>query len=286
MNKPVCANKGIAWLFWPVPLLIIAFYLIPFLGVVTWSVSMPEVGLDNYARIVTDANIRDVIFRTVRICLLVSMIATVLAYLLAFTWVFSNKKWRFFVEIGVFLPFWLSVLVRTFGWLIALKSNGPLNDLLMMTGIVNRPLQLTRNELGVMIGTVHFLIPFAFFPLLQALQRVDHRIVLAARGLGAGRLRTFWQVFFPQTISGVLGAFIMVFVFAVGFFIIPVLLGGGQTVMIAEYIFLQMFQTSNWGLGAALSIVVLLIVGFLSWILIKYVKVGSVASEDKLSEQL
>ncbi|WP_434652479.1 ABC transporter permease [Pseudomonas sp. R3-56] len=281
MSKPVCANKGIGWLFWPVPLLIVAFYLIPFLGVVTWSVSMPEVGLDNYARIATDANIRDVIFRTLRICLLVSLVATVLAYLLAFTWVFSNKRWRFFVEIGVFLPFWLSVLVRTFGWLIALKSNGPVNNLLMMTGLIDSPLQLTRNELGVTIGTVHFLIPFAFFPLLQALQRVDQRIVLAARGLGAGRLRTFWQVFFPQTVSGVLGAFIMVFVFAVGFFIIPVLLGGGQTVMIAEYIFLQMFQTSNWGLGAALSIVVLLVVGLLSWILVKYVKFGSVASEEK-----
>ena len=261
-------------LFWPVPLLIALFYALPFLGVVSWSVSLPELGLDQYARIATDANVHDVLWRTLRICALVTTIAIVLAYLLAYTYSFSTPAWRWVIELGVLLPFWLSVLVRTFGWLIALKNNGPVNQWLQASGLIDAPLQLTRNELGVVIGMVHFLVPFAFFPLLQSFKRLDGKVLLAARGMGASRLRTFFEVFLPQTVPGIIGAFIIVFVFALGFFIIPVLLGGGRTVMIAEYIFMQMFQTSNWGLGAALSVLLLAVVSLLAWCLVKISKPG------------
>ena len=115
---------------------------------------------------------------------------------------------------------------------------------------------------------------FMLFPLLSSMRQLDQRILMASRGLGAGALRTFWQVLLPQTLPGVLGAFIMVFVFCLGFFITPVLLGGGQTVMIAEYVFLQMFQTSNWGLGAALSVVLLALVSALIWVLLKMTRVN------------
>lgn len=261
-------------LFWPVPILIAVFYALPFLGVLGWSVTLPEPGVEHYVRIATDGSVHDVLWRTLRICAVVSVIAIVLAYLLAYTYSFSSPRWRWLIELGVLLPFWLSVLVRTFGWLIALRNNGPLNDVLVGSGLIDNPLQLTRNELGVMIGMVHFMVPFAFFPLLQSFKRIDAKVLLAARGMGSSRLRTFFEVFLPQTVPGILGAFIIVFVFAIGFFIIPVLLGGGQTVMIAEYIFMQMFQTSNWGLGAALSVVLLAVVSLLAWCLVKISKPG------------
>jgi putative spermidine/putrescine transport system permease protein len=252
---------------------------LPFLGIIGWSVTLPDPGMQNYVRIVDDENVRDVLIRTFRICTTVSCAAIILAFLLAYTWVYGSRRWRWVIELGVFLPFWLSVLVRTFGWLIALKSNGALNGLLVSTGLISSPLQLTRNEAGVIIGMIHFMVPFAFFPLLQTIRRVDARTLLAARGLGASRLRTFLRIFLPQTVPGLIGAFIMVFVFTIGFFIIPVLLGGGQTVMVAEYIYLQMFQTSNWGLGAALSVVLLLVVAVLGWGLIKITRVGSTVQD-------
>ncbi|MCY1174982.1 Putrescine transport system permease protein PotH [compost metagenome] len=202
-----------------------------------------------------------------------TLVSVAIAYLMAYCWVFSSPFWQRMVEICVFIPFWLSVLVRAFGWLIALRSNGMLNGWLQSLGIVSEPLQLTRNELGVVIGMVHFMVPFAIFPLVSTMRRLDPRVLLASRGLGAGQLRTFWSIFVPQTIPGVLGAFIIVFVFCLGFFITPAILGGGQTAMVAEYVYLQMFQTSNWGLGAALSVVLLALVSGLIWALLRMTRV-------------
>ncbi|KTC39530.1 polyamine ABC transporter permease [Pseudomonas sp. ABAC61] len=258
----------------PLPLLLVVFYLLPFVGVVSWSFTLPEPGIEQYQRIATDPAIHDMLLRTLRLCLTVSLLALAIGYLLAYCWVFSPPFWQRMVEICVFIPFWISVLVRAFGWLIALRSNGVVNDSLLSLGWIDHPLQLTRNELGVVIGMLHFMIPYALFPLLSSMRQLDQRVLLASRGLGAGALRTFWQVLLPQTLPGLLGAFIMVFVFCLGFFITPVLLGGGQTVMIAEYVFLQMFQTSNWGLGAALSLVLLALVSALIWLLMRITRVN------------
>ena len=261
-------------LLFPLPVLLLIFYVLPFIGVVGWSFSLPTPGLDQYERIATDPAIHDMLWRTLRLCLTVSVLALVIGYLLAYCWVFSPPFWQRVVEICIFIPFWISVLVRAFGWLFALRSNGVLNNGLMDMGLIDQPLQLSRNEIGVVIGMLHVMIPYAVFPLLSSMRQLDQRILMASRGLGAGPLRTFWQVLLPQTLPGVLGAFIMVFVFCLGFFITPVLLGGGQTVMIAEYVFLQMFQTSNWGLGAALSVVLLLLVSALIWVLLKMTRVN------------
>lgn len=268
------------WLLWPLPVLLLVFYALPLLGVFAWSVTLPEPGLGNYVQALTDQSIRDVSWRTAWVCVVVAVAGVGVAYLLAYTWLFSGAAMRRLIELGVLLPLWLSVLVRTFGWLIALRRNGIVNTWLQAWGWIEAPLELTRNDLGVLIGMVHFMVPFAFFPLLSAMRRVDERVLLAARGMGAGAARTFWQVFAPQTYTGVLGAFIMVVVFAMGFFIVPALLGGGQVLMLAEYIYLQMFQTSNWGLGAALSALLLIIVGVLAALLVRVTGLGKDMQEN------
>lgn len=263
----------LALLLAPLPLVLLLFYVLPFAGVVGWSFSLPTPGIEQYQRIASDPAIHDVLWRTFRLCTTVSVVSLLIAYLMAYCWVYSPPFWQRMVEICVFIPFWLSVLVRAFGWLIALRSNGLLNGWLQALGITSEPLQLTRNELGVVIGMVHFMVPFALFPLVSTMRRLDPRVLLAARGLGAGQLHTFWSIFVPQTIPGILGAFIIVFVFCLGFFITPAILGGGQTVMVAEYVYLQMFQTSNWGLGAALSVVLLALVAGLIWALLRMTRV-------------
>jgi len=192
-------------LLFPLPLLLVVFYLLPFFGVVSWSFTLPEPGIEQYQRIATDPAIHDMLLRTLRLCLTVSLLALVIGYLLAYCWVFSPPFWQRMVEICVFIPFWISVLVRAFGWLIALRSNGVVNDSLLSLGWIDHPLQLTRNELGVVIGMLHFMIPYALFPLLSSMRQLDQRVLLASRGLGAGALRTFWQVLLPQTLPGLLG---------------------------------------------------------------------------------
>ena len=119
---------------------------------------------------------------------------------------------------------------------------------------------------------MHFLIPFAAFPLASAMRAVDEKTLLAARGMGASRMRVFAQVFMPMTAPGILGAVLVVFVFALGFFVTPAILGGGRSVMAAELIYLRIFQSPNWGLGAAISVIMMVGVGGLLTLLMRQVR--------------
>jgi putative spermidine/putrescine transport system permease protein len=199
------------------------------------------------------------------------------AYGIAYLWVRGSPLQRAIVEFCIMVPFWISVLTRAFGWLALLSTRGLINKWLMELGIIGEPLTLVRNELGVIIGMTHFLIPFAVFPVASAMRNLDERVLLAARGLGGGRIRIFWTVFVPMTASGILGAALIVFVFALGFFVTPMILGGGRSVMVAELVYLRMFQSIDWGLGAALSVTMVVIIGAMLALLFRFLKPVSLA---------
>jgi putative spermidine/putrescine transport system permease protein len=147
-----------------------------------------------------------------------------------------------------------------------------INTWLEAIGLISDPLPLVRNEFGVVVGMTHFLIPFAAFPLATAMRQVDERVLMAARGLGASRARVFWTVFLPMTRTGVIGAAMIVFVFALGFFVTPAILGGGRSVMIAELVYLRIFQSPDWGFAAALSVALVVLVGALMALLFRLVR--------------
>jgi ABC-type glycerol-3-phosphate transport system permease component len=140
-------------------------YLIPFLGVMRWSVTLPEPGLQNYRTALTDPLVQAVLWRTFRICALVTVISVAAAYMLALIWVRGGPAARLAVELCILIPFWISVLTRAFGWLALLSNRGLVNNWLQSLGVcrLNRS-TLVRNEFGVVVGMVHFLIPFAVFP--------------------------------------------------------------------------------------------------------------------------
>jgi putative spermidine/putrescine transport system permease protein len=238
-------------------------YVIPFLGVAKWSVSLPHPGVGQYERLVADPLVLSVFVRTFRICAIVTALSVAAAYAIAYVWVRGTRLQRRLTELCIFIPFLLSILTRAFGWLALLSSRGLVNTWLQEAGLIDGPLQLARNEFGVILGMTHALIPFAAFPLASAMRSVDERMLLAARGLGASRLRIFWRVFLPMTASGVIGAALIVFVFTLGFFVTPAILGGGRSIMVAELVYLRMFQSPDWGLGAAISVVLVLFVGAL-----------------------
>lgn len=248
-----------------VPLLglMVLTYLVPFLGVAAWSVTLPEPGLGQYKAALTDPLVQSVFLRTFRVCLMVTVVTVCAAYMVTLLWVRGSPVQRFLIELCILIPFWISVLTRAFGWLALLSNKGILNTWAQSLGILTEPLTLVRNEFGVVVGMVHFLIPFAAFPLASAMRTVDERVLLAARGMGAGRGRVFAQVFVPMTAPGILGAALVVFVFALGFFVTPAILGGGRSVMAAELIYLRIFQSPNWGLGAAISVILMIGVGAL-----------------------
>lgn len=271
----IWTRRGLGYLalIAPLPVFLGLAYGLPFLGVAQWSITLPEPGLSQYVRVFTDPIVVGVLLRTLRICAVVTVAATVAAYALAYVWVHGSPLQRRAVEFCVLVPFWISTLTRAFGWLVLLYNRGLVNGWLQELGLIAEPLTLVRNEFGVIVGMTHFLIPFAVFPIASAMRHVDERVLLASRGMGAGRLRTFWSVFLPMTMPGILGAGLLVFVFSLGFFITPAILGGGRSIMAAEFVYVQTFQTTNWGLAAAISVVLVAIVALLVMLMFRLTRV-------------
>jgi putative spermidine/putrescine transport system permease protein len=247
-------------------------YAAPLLGVASWSVTLPKPGLGQYERLVTDPLVFSVFLRTFRICLIVTVLSVVAAYAIAYVWVRGTRLERRLVEFCILIPFWISILTRAFGWLALLSNRGLINTWLQAAGLIAGPLPLAYNEFSVILGITHVLTPFAAFPLASSMRSVDERVLLAARGLGASRLRIFWTVFAPMTGSGVVGAALIVFVFTLGFFVTPAILGGGRSIMAAELVWLRMFQSPDWGLGAAISVALVAMVGVLMAALFRLAK--------------
>jgi putative spermidine/putrescine transport system permease protein len=250
-------------------------YGVPFFGVVTWSVTLPEAGLGQYAKLATDPLVLSVFIRTFRICAIVTLASVAGAYAIAYLWIRGTPLQRTLTEFCILVPFWISVLTRAFGWLALLSTRGLINTWLQSLGFISEPLPLVRNEFGVIVGMTHFLLPYAVFPIASAMRHLDERVLLAARGLGAARARIFWTVFVPMTASGILGSALIVFVFALGFFVTPAILGGGRSVMVAELVYLRLFQSPDWGLGAAISVTLVLMVGALMALAFRFLKPAS-----------
>lgn len=155
------------------------------------------------------------------------------------------------------VPFWTSILVRTYAWMVLLGRNGVLNHLLLSIGVIDTPIVMLNNLSGVLVGMVHVLLPYMVFPLYSAMKRIDPALVPAAEGLGAPRSQIFLRVFLPLTLPGVLTGVTLVFVLAMGFYITPALLGGGRVAMMAVVIERQIREFLDWPFAAALSIVLL-----------------------------
>jgi putative spermidine/putrescine transport system permease protein len=242
-----------------VPLILLAgFYLYPLSRVLWLSVTVPTPGLGNFEHLLTSSAIQRVIWTTVQICVLTTALALLIGYAVAYAAV-HLRGWRGEVFLFcVLLSFWLSVLIRAFAWLTLLQSRGVVNTALMELGFIDAPLSLIRNEFGVVLGMVHYMIPYATLPLYANMKGIDPRLVPAARGLGAGPVQAFVKVYLPMSLPGLISAGILTFIFSLGFYVTPALLGGGKTIMIAEYIAVQINDTLNWGLGSMLATTLLL----------------------------
>lgn len=258
----------------PLLLLLGLAYILPFLGIIRWSVTLPEPGLGQYQNALSDPLILSVFWRTLRICAMVTILSVAAGYSIALLWVRGRPLVRVLTELCIIIPFWISVLTRAFGWLALLSNRGLINGWLQSVGILDDPLILVRNEIGVVIGMVHFMIPFAVFPLASAMRNVDERALMAARGMAASRARIFWQIFMPMTAAGITGATLLVFVFSIGFFVTPAILGGGRSVMVAELIYLRIFQSPDWGLAAAISVILMVSIATLLAMLLRQVQPG------------
>ncbi|WP_206996969.1 ABC transporter permease [Trinickia mobilis] len=248
-------QASLPWLLIAPPLLLVSvFYLYPLAQVLFISVTEPAPGLQNFALLGTSASIQHMLVTTVRVCATTTAVAVLLGYVVSYAMTFSSPRARNLTMVLVVIPMWVSALVRAFAWVALLQRQGLVNSLLMASGVTERPLSLVWNELGVVIGMVHYMLPYAVLPLFSSMRDIDGRCITAARGLGASRWQTFWRIFLPLSLPGVIGAAVLVFVYSLGFFVVPAILGGGKTVMVAEYVRLQIVELLNWGQGTMLAV--------------------------------
>lgn len=255
----------------PALALMVVCYLYPISKVLWLSVTEPQPGFDNYAMLATSASIQRMLMTTARISVISTLITLVLAYIVSYALVHASEQVRRWMFLGVLVPLWISVLVRAFAWFVLLRREGLINNILISSGLVDAPLSLIWNETGVLIGMIHYMLPFGILPIYANMRDIDQRCIAAARGLGATRAVAFRTVFLPLSMPGVVGAGILVFIFSLGFFVTPAILGGGKTLMIAEYIKVQILEIVRWGVGSMLAGTLLIIIGALLVVLARVV---------------
>lgn len=213
--------------------------------------------LAHYERALTEGLYVRVMLGTLQIGLYVSVICLVLGYPVAHFLATASARWATIGFVFLLLPFWTSLLVRTYAWMVLLGRNGVVNRFLLETGVIAEPLPLLYNTAGVLIGMVHVLLPFMVFPIYSIMRRVDTGLLLAAEGLGATPWKIFQRIYLPLTLPGVLAGTTLVFILSIGFYITPALLGGGRVLMIAVLIEKQVREFLDWGFASALSMVLL-----------------------------
>lgn len=198
-----------------------------------------------------------VLWNTFKIAGEVAVLCLLIGYPMAYALVHAGRGLRRTLIVLILLPFWTSVLVRTYAWMVLLQKQGLLNKFLVWLGLVDEPLALMFNEIGVLVGMVHILSPFMIFPIYTALAAIDRNLFRAAQNLGAGPVRTFLRITLPLSLPGVGAGVLLVFVLAIGYFITPALLGGRKQLMVANLIEFQVTELLNWGFASALAITLL-----------------------------
>ena len=240
------------------------------------SVTDPKPGLGNYAKIFEGDSVAILIWRTIRLCLITTASSVLLGYVVAYAMVHALAHVRQRMMSILLISFWISVLVRSFAWLMLLGHNGLINNFLIGVGIIQEPLALARNELGVLIGMTEYMLPYAILPLLANMQGIDPLVARASRSLGASHAQTFVRVFLPLTKPGIIAASLLVFISSLGFYVTPAILGGGKVQMIAEYISVQLLVTVRWGTAAMLATLMIGCVLALMYLLNRFMKLSVV----------
>ncbi|MGA0596142.1 ABC transporter permease [Enterovirga sp. CN4-39] len=217
--------------------------------------------LDNYRVIADDPIYFQVLLQTLRIALTVTLLSLLVGYPMAYFLASLQGPKRGIFLVLLFLPFWSSYVVRTFVWLPMLGRNGLVNAVLLQLGVISEPLDwLLYNEGATHVGLVYVYTLFMTLPIYLSLERMDRNLIDAAADLGAGPFRTFFRVTLPLSMPGVLSGCVMVFLLACGAYVTPQLLGGTSGMMFGNVIAPQYTVTNNWALGAALSVVLVVVV--------------------------
>ena len=253
-------DRAMLLLMAPALLVVVVLLVVP-LAWLSWESIYHDGGftLANYKRVFTGAYL-DTFLLTFKLSLIVTVITLLLGYPVAYFAASISPRWSALVLGMVMLPFWTSVLVRTYAWLVLLQRTGLINKALLGMGLIDRPLQLSYNQFGTVIAMVHILLPFMVLPLYSAMQKIPANLSQAGASLGGSPVHVFLRVFLPLSMSGVLAGVTLVFILCLGFYITPELMGGGKSMMVSMIVSRNVEIYNSWGAASAVSVTLLVCV--------------------------
>ena len=251
---------GPGWLLAPAALLYGLMALAPLLIILQMSFSE---GLGAYARVLTNPLLRPILANTVVISTQTTLVALLLGYYLAATLWRSGPRIRMTLLALILLPFWTSGLVKNFAWAALLQDRGLINQTLQALGLTHGPVTLLHNRFAVILGMVHYVLPFAVFPIYSTMLAIDRSLERAALSLGASATATLWRITLPLTLPGVYAGGLITFIVSTSFYLTPVILGSQRDMMIANLIDAYTHETVDFAGAAALAVVMMLAISML-----------------------
>jgi putative spermidine/putrescine transport system permease protein len=271
------SERGIAlnaWALLAVPglLFLALFFLLPILRMGARSVTDPSPA--NYRVFFESPVYAKVLWTTLRTSFVVTVVSLLLGYPYAYVMHHARPRVQVALIALVIVPFWSSLLVRTYAWTVLLQDTGVVNSLLKRLALIDQPLALMRNTLGVTVGMSHILVPFMVLPIFATMRRIDVDLIPAAEGLGARPFAAFRRVFLPLSLPGVFAGCLLVFVLALGFYITPALLGNPQNAMFSELVVNMVSERLDFGVGSALAMTLLAVTLVLLWVGSRFVRVS------------
>ncbi|AJS60831.1 ABC transporter permease [Paenibacillus sp. IHBB 10380] len=257
--------KKVKWLISPVVLWLGLFLIVPMLIVLVMSFMQRDTlgnvvysfSLDGYITF-WDSLYLGIYWDTIVLSVLTTLICLLVSYPLAYYIAGASPRIQNWGLILITVPFWINFLIRTYAWVLLLRTQGVVNSLLLNFGWIDEPLQMLYTKGAVLLGMVYNFIPFMVLPLYVAIEQIDKRQLEAASDLGASRWKAFWHITLPQSKSGIMTGSVLVFVSTAGMFVVTDILGGSKSSMISNIIQSQFLGARNWPFGSALSVIFIL----------------------------
>jgi len=263
---------------------IVMLLIVPLVFIVVYSfwlksaagADTPGFFLDNWQEALTDPFYRDILLNTLKIAAITTLVCALLGYPAAF-FIARSQGNKVVLLVLLMLPFWISYIIRTMSWINILGGCRALKTTMIWLGIINEPIQMLYNETTVILGLVHFLLPFMVLNIFVSLDGIDTNLEDAASSLGATRWQGFLQVTLPLSLPGLAAGGLLCFVLSAGTYITPVILGGPRDAMFANLVYEAIIRQLNWPLGSALSLLLLAVLGVLVIIYNRYLGMAQLA---------
>jgi putative spermidine/putrescine transport system permease protein len=249
---------GLTWIA-PAFVFVALFFVIPVALLLLRSVLEPEPGLGNYGQLLGSTTYLRIFFNTFLVSAIVTLVSLTIGFPVAWALAIMPKRLASIVFAILLLSMWTNLLARTYAWMVLLQRTGVINKLLLGLGLIDKPLALVNNLVGVTIGMTYIMLPFIILPLYGVIRKIDPAVLQAAALCGATRWQSLTRILLPLALPGMVAGALMVFVMSLGYFVTPALLGGTANMMLAELIAQFVQSLVNWGMGGAAALILLVV---------------------------